>query len=130
MENGRPALEPAETAPFDLVLMDMNMPEMDGYEATRKLRDRGYSRPILALTANAMAGDSERCLAAGCDAHLPKPIDRKQLIETVAQYAMSKTSQSDVPAAEPRPAVTPGQSEGIASQSANDPQLADILPGL
>ena len=129
MENGRLAIERAETDAFDVVLMDMNMPEMDGYEATRRLRDRGYQRPILALTANAMSGDCERCLAAGCDAHLAKPIDRKQLIETVAQYAMSKTSQTDVPTASPSRTVSPGQSDGIASQFADDPQLADILPG-
>jgi signal transduction histidine kinase/ActR/RegA family two-component response regulator len=93
VENGRLAVERAETGTFDVVLMDMNMPEMDGYEATRSLRDRGYQYPILALTANAMTSDAEHCLAAGCNAHLAKPIDRKQLIETVAQYAMSKTSQ-------------------------------------
>ena len=103
MENGRLAIERAETGTFDVVLMDMNMPEMDGYEATRRLRDRGYQRPILALTANAMSGDSEHCLAAGCDVHLAKPIDRKQLIETVAQYAMSKTNQTDAPTAGAKP---------------------------
>jgi HPt (histidine-containing phosphotransfer) domain-containing protein len=109
--------------------MDMNMPEMDGYDATRTLRDRGYSRPILALTANAMTGDAEHCLAAGCDAHLAKPIDRRQLMETVARYAMSKTDRADIPAASTSPASSPGPSDGIASQFADDPQLAGILPG-
>jgi CheY-like chemotaxis protein/HPt (histidine-containing phosphotransfer) domain-containing protein len=129
VENGRLAIERAETGTFDVVLMDMNMPEMDGYEATRRLRDRGYQRPILALTANAMSGDCEQCLAMGCNAHLAKPIDRKQLIETVAQYAMSKTNQTDVPTAIPSRPVSPGQHDGVLSQFADDPQIADILPG-
>ncbi len=70
VENGRLAVARARTGDFNLVLMDMNMPEMDGYEAARRLRDAGYQPPIVALTANAMAGDCRRCLAAGCNAHL------------------------------------------------------------
>ena len=128
VENGRLAIERAERGGFDVVLMDMNMPEMDGYEATRRLRDGGYQRPILALTAHAMSGDCERCLAAGCDAHLAKPIDRKQLILAVAQYAMSKGSQADAPNASPSRTAIPDQRDGIVSQFVNDPQLADILP--
>jgi PAS domain S-box-containing protein len=83
-ENGRIALEKAETETFDIVLMDMNMPEMDGYEATRILRERGYKGPIVALTANAMSGDSDRCLAAGCSEYLAKPIDRHLLMKAIA----------------------------------------------
>ncbi|MEM7234860.1 MAG: ATP-binding protein [Planctomycetota bacterium] len=90
-ENGRIGLDRARAAweseePFDVVLMDMQMPEMDGYTATSLLRKAQYPYPVVALTAHAMAGDRERCLDAGCDDFTTKPIDRVGLIELVHDW--------------------------------------------
>jgi PAS domain S-box-containing protein len=84
-ENGKVAVEKALTRNYDLILMDMQMPVMDGETATRLLRSRGLTTPIVALTANAMKGFEETILAAGCTAYLTKPIDLDKLMAKVAE---------------------------------------------
>ena len=83
-ENGRFGADLALKEPFDLVLMDMQMPVMDGYTAAMLLRQSGLTAPIIALTAHAMKGDQDRCLAAGCSGYVTKPIDADLLVRAVA----------------------------------------------
>jgi PAS domain S-box-containing protein len=85
VENGADALAKAMSEDFDLILMDMQMPVMDGWSATRALRQRGYEKPIIALTAAAMVEDAQRCFDAGCDDFLTKPIELDRLMSAIGK---------------------------------------------
>jgi PAS domain S-box-containing protein len=98
-DNGQIAYDMAMAAvqagqPYDVILMDIQMPTLDGYEATGKLRQQGYRGPIIALTAHAMRGDRERCLQAGCDDFVSKPVKREELLAVVARYAQPQPAQA------------------------------------
>lgn len=86
--NGQEGLELAELERPDLILMDLSLPVMDGWEATRRLKahDELRSIPIIAITAHAMVGDEEKALAAGCDDYLVKPLDENQLFAKVTKF--------------------------------------------
>ena len=89
VEDGAAAIEAVRAGQYDLVLMDMQMPGVDGLEATRRIRRLPIANagvPVIAITANAMAGDHRHCLAAGMNDYVTKPIDRARLLSTVARW--------------------------------------------
>lgn len=90
--NGKEGIELASRDEYSVILMDLQMPEMDGYEATRELRKRGYKKPIIALTAHAMKEERQRCLDNGFNDHMTKPIDRDVLVGRLFDYVSESPS--------------------------------------
>lgn len=80
--------------PYDLILMDMNMPELDGYEATRRLRRFGWGGPIVALTGEILPGDREKCLDAGCDEYVPKQFAVRELPSILHRYLPKRSGNA------------------------------------
>jgi CheY-like chemotaxis protein/HPt (histidine-containing phosphotransfer) domain-containing protein len=132
-EHGAAALERVATERFALVLMDVQMPVMDGYTATRLMRERGYRMPVLALTANAMKGFEAEIDAAGFSGHLTKPVDIDVMLATLAQHLQGERVESvaaevadAIDAVEP--ARTPAHSaEPIVSRLARHPRLQHVV---
>jgi CheY-like chemotaxis protein/HPt (histidine-containing phosphotransfer) domain-containing protein len=125
--DGRRALQACTEKVYDLIFMDCQMPEMDGFEATRAIRalESGRNIPIIALTANTMAGDRGRCLAAGMNEHLAKPIDRSRLTELLRRFLpagvvseVTSTRPLEPPPAEPAVDVI-----ALRSVTGADPEL-------
>jgi CheY-like chemotaxis protein/HPt (histidine-containing phosphotransfer) domain-containing protein/anti-sigma regulatory factor (Ser/Thr protein kinase) len=94
-ENGAEAVNKALGQKFDLIFMDIQMPQVDGYEATRTLRSKGIKTPIVALTAGAMEGDDKKCIDAGCNDYLSKPVVLSKLIETLSKYLENNVLHKD-----------------------------------
>jgi CheY-like chemotaxis protein len=95
VEDGAAAIEAVKAGDYDLVLMDVQMPGVDGLEATRRIRRLPIARagvPVIAITANAMAGDDQRCLAAGMNDYITKPIDRARLLSTVSKWGHARSA--------------------------------------
>jgi PAS domain S-box-containing protein len=86
VEDGKQAVDAAAAQSFDLIFMDIQMPNMDGYEATKALRSKKIQTPIVALTAHAMKGDDQKCISAGCDGYLAKPIRREELLNVLHKF--------------------------------------------
>jgi CheY-like chemotaxis protein len=131
--NGRQAVESSAVQPFDVILMDVQMPELGGLEATAAIRarerDTGGHVPIIALTAHAMAGDRERCLAAGMDAYVSKPLRPQDLFSAIDSFFAPSRRPDAVPdaASPPEPAQKVDREKLVASFGGKADIVADVV---
>jgi two-component system sensor histidine kinase/response regulator len=133
VENGREAIEAFHKERFDAVLMDVQMPDMDGFEATEKIRAReaeaGGHTPIVAMTAHALRGDRERCLAAGMDAYIAKPLNPRELFE-VLDGLCSAGGSCEAASAEPPAQRAPVDLAAVLKRMDGDVELLKTLAAL
>jgi signal transduction histidine kinase/CheY-like chemotaxis protein len=95
VEDGQQAVDRLRGETYDIILMDMQMPVMNGYEATREIKTMGIRTPVIAVTAHAMKGDEQKCFDAGCDGYLTKPIDKTKLAEVLCKNIIDKSLNKD-----------------------------------
>ena len=138
-DNGQKALALATRTAYDLILMDMQMPIMDGYTASREIREHGVTTPIIALTASAMKGDRERCLEAGCDDYLTKPVEINTLLGAAFRWLSAEkknTTEADSATGDDSPMnemvepETPALNESasiVSSLPTDDPEFLAII---
>lgn len=122
-ENGRIGVDLAMQEEFDIVLMDMQMPVLDGFEATRELRGRGYERTIIALTANAMASDQEKCKQVGCDDFLAKPVNIDTLIQCIGGYLATSLPAAAMESVASTSNPTANDERSSTNIAANEPRI-------
>jgi CheY-like chemotaxis protein/HPt (histidine-containing phosphotransfer) domain-containing protein len=135
VENGRLAVDAVRQAaddehPFDVILMDMQMPEMDGYEATKEIRKReakgeGEKIPIIAMTANVMTGDREKCLEAGMDEYIAKPVNPQVLVDVIEKWLSEKDTETPPETAETGEPVF--DREGLLERMMGEEELVEAV---
>lgn len=127
VNDGAEAVDILASETFDIILMDIQMPKMNGYVATRLLRQKGINTPIIALTANAMKGDEQKCLDAGCDGYLSKPLRKDIFREMLLKYlAISKNDNADAVQKE-KTDVSLDDSAAITSNLSGDASLQPVI---
>ncbi len=128
VENGLEAIKALAESDYDLVFMDMQMPVLDGFSATERIRQCGLKTPIVALTGNAMKGDREKCIEAGCDDFLSKPVDLDALLRCSANFlGQAEALQSEQQESSPQPS-SPNMPAGHQMMAAQDQPIYSSLP--